>query len=59
MVARSGAQEITAAYEQNRQDALAADVFGSPVYVLEGEVFRGQDRLELRGRCVEVRPRAL
>ena len=28
-------------------EALAADVFGSPVYVLEGEVFWGQDRLEL------------
>ena len=25
----------------------AADVFGSPVYVLDGEVFWGQDRLEL------------
>ena len=24
-----------------------ADVFGSPVYVLDGEVFWGQDRIEL------------
>ena len=47
LVERSGSEEISAAYEQNRQDALAADVFGSPVYVLEGEVFWGQDRLEL------------
>ena len=39
--------EISAAYEQNRQDALAADVFGSPVYVLDGEVFWGQDRIDL------------
>ena len=39
--------DITAAYEQNRQDAIAADVFGSPVYVLDGEVFWGQDRIEL------------
>ena len=38
---------ISAVYEQNRQDALAADVFGSPVYVLDGEVFWGQDRIEL------------
>ena len=44
---RSGTEDITAAYEQNRQDALAADVFGSPVYVLDGEVFWGQDRLVL------------
>ena len=47
LVERSGSEQISAAYEQNRQDALAADVFGSPVYVLDGEVFWGQDRIEL------------
>jgi len=47
LVERSGSDEISAAYEQNRQDALAADVFGSPGYVLDGEVFWGQDRIEL------------
>jgi 2-hydroxychromene-2-carboxylate isomerase len=47
LVDRSESDEISAAYEQNRQDALAADVFGSPVYVLDGEVFWGQDRIEL------------
>ena len=47
MIARSGSDEVSAAYEQNRQDALAADVFGSPAYVLDGEVFWGQDRIEL------------
>ncbi len=44
---RSASEEISAVYEQNRQDALAADVFGSPAYVLDGEVFWGQDRIEL------------
>jgi 2-hydroxychromene-2-carboxylate isomerase len=47
LVARSASEDVSAAYEQNRQDAIAADVFGSPVYVLEGEVFWGQDRIEL------------
>ena len=47
LVERSGSDEISAAYEQNRQDAITADVFGSPVYVLDGEVFWGQDRIEL------------
>lgn len=47
LVERSESDEIEAAYEQNRQDALAADVFGSPGYVLDGEVFWGQDRIEL------------
>jgi len=47
LVERSGSEAIEAAYEQNRQDAIAADVFGSPAYVLDGEVFWGQDRIEL------------
>lgn len=47
LVERSAADEIGRQYEQNRQDALAADVFGSPAYVLDGEVFWGQDRIEL------------
>jgi len=44
---RSASEDISRIYEQNRQDALAADVFGSPAYVLDGEVFWGQDRIEL------------
>ena len=47
LIERSPAAEVSAQYEQNRQDALAADVFGSPGYVLDGEAFWGQDRLEL------------
>ena len=47
LVERSGTNEIGEKYEQNRQDALSADVFGSPAYVLDGEVFWGQDRIEL------------
>ena len=47
LLARAGTPEIAAIYEQYRQDAIAADVFGSPGYVLDGEVFWGQDRIEL------------
>lgn len=36
-----------AIYALNLENAVASDVFGSPAYVLEGEVFWGQDRLEL------------
>ena len=53
MRARSPAEAISAQYEQNRQDALAADVFGSPAYVLNGETFWGQDRLELLGDALK------
>jgi 2-hydroxychromene-2-carboxylate isomerase len=47
LVERAGSPEIAAAYAQNRADAQAAEVFGSPAYVLDGEVFWGQDRIEL------------
>src|SRR5260370_34674976 len=55
LVERSGSDEISAAYEQNRQDALAADVFGSPAYVLDGEVFWGQDRIDLLADALKSR----
>ena len=32
---------------RNSEDAVAADAIGSPAYVYNGEVFWGQDRLEL------------
>ena len=47
LVAQAATDAVGAVYEQNRQDAIAADVFGSPAYVLDGEIFWGQDRLEL------------
>jgi 2-hydroxychromene-2-carboxylate isomerase len=47
LVAQADSEQTRAAYEQNRLDAMAADVFGSPAYVLDGEVFWGQDRIEL------------
>lgn len=42
---RARSAETIAAYEGNRERAMAQDVFGSPSYVLDGEVFWGQDRL--------------
>ena len=34
-------------YEENSKDAIAIKVIGSPSYVLDGEVFWGQNRLDL------------
>lgn len=53
LVERSPSAEITAIYEQNQKDAQAGDVFGSPAYVLNGEVFWGQDRIELLGDALK------
>ena len=42
----SRAPEVQARYEQHTQQAIAAGVFGSPSYVIDGEIFWGQDRLD-------------
>ena len=39
--------EVQSVYEQNTQDAIAQGVLGAPSYLLDGEQFWGQDRLEL------------
>jgi carboxymethylenebutenolidase len=35
-----------ATYQANTEAAIAAGVFGAPFYVVDGEVFWGQDRLD-------------
>jgi 2-hydroxychromene-2-carboxylate isomerase len=47
--------ELDALYEQYTQDAQKAGVFGAPSYVLpSGEIFWGQDRLELLERALKM-----
>ena len=58
IVARAVSDEISAAYEQNRQEAIASGVFGSPCWVLDGEVFWGQDRIELLADALKSGRRA-
>lgn len=41
------AETTAALYAQNTSEAITAGAFGSPCFVLDGEVFWGQDRLEL------------
>jgi 2-hydroxychromene-2-carboxylate isomerase len=47
LLADAKSEAIKKKYQQNIKDALAIDAFGSPCYVLDGEVFWGQDRIEL------------
>ncbi len=46
--ARSAA--VQARYEADSQRAVAAGVFGAPSYVVDGEIFWGQDRLDFLQR---------
>jgi 2-hydroxychromene-2-carboxylate isomerase len=50
-----GDAELDALYQQYTEDALKAGVFGAPSYVLpSGEIFWGQDRLELLERALKL-----
>ncbi len=46
-MAQSRSPEIQQLYEANTQQAITAGVFGAPSYVVGGEIFWGQDRLDL------------
>ena len=45
-LAQSRSPEVQQRYEANTQQAIDAGVFGAPSYVIDGEIFWGQDRLE-------------
>ena len=41
---------VQARYQANTQQAIAAGLFGAPSYVVDGEIFWGQDRLDFLER---------
>lgn len=43
-------QQVALAYAEYTQEAIDAGVFGAPSYVVEGEIFWGQDRLDFLER---------
>ena len=51
---QSCAPAVQAHYEANTQQAIGAAVFGAPSYVLNGEMFWGQDRLEFLERQLKA-----
>ncbi len=53
-LAHSRSAQVEAAYQANTQAAMAAGVFGAPSYVVDGEIFWGQDRLDFLARRLGV-----
>jgi carboxymethylenebutenolidase len=51
----SHSQAVAERYETNTQRAIDAGVFGAPSYVLGGEIFWGQDRLDFLERALARR----
>lgn len=52
LMAASRGESATTAYAQFTQQAIDAQVFGAPTYVLNGEMFWGQDRLDFLERAL-------
>jgi 2-hydroxychromene-2-carboxylate isomerase len=46
LLAQSQSTELQTRYAQNTEAAIEAGVFGAPSYVVDGELFWGQDRLD-------------
>ena len=45
-LAQSAEAGVQAAYDSNTQEAIDTSVFGAPTFVVDGEMFWGQDRLD-------------
>ena len=50
LIEASHSQAVHERYEQQTQQAIDAGVFGAPSYVVDGEIFWGQDRLDFLER---------
>jgi 2-hydroxychromene-2-carboxylate isomerase len=52
---QSYSQEVQERYETFTQQAIDAGVFGAPSYVVDGEIFWGQDRLDFLERKLSTK----
>ncbi len=51
-IAAANSDAVKAIYERNTAEAIERAVFGSPTYFVDGDMFYGQDRLELVERAL-------
>ncbi len=52
LATRANAPDIAARYDGLTQEAIDRQVFGAPTYVVAGELFWGQDRLDFVARTL-------
>ncbi len=53
-LAQSRDEATQARYQANTREAIEAGVFGAPSYVVDGEIFWGQDRLDFLARRLQA-----
>lgn len=51
--AAAGTQAVIGAHDANTADAIARGLFGSPTYFVDGDMFYGQDHLEIVERALK------
>jgi 2-hydroxychromene-2-carboxylate isomerase len=54
VIAQSHEAAVQTRYDDYTQAAIAAGIFGAPSYVIDGEIFWGQDRLEFVERKLQA-----
>lgn len=52
LAAAALSEPVQAVYRANTEQAIARNVFGSPTYFVAGDMFYGQDRLEMLARAL-------
>ena len=52
LLAAAAMPAVQAQYEANTREAIERKVFGSPTYFVDGDMFYGQDRLEMLERAI-------
>lgn len=50
LLTEASSETMQSEFAANTEDALAAGVFGSPSLVIDGEIFWGQDRIEMASK---------
>lgn len=53
LLLEAASEEVAATYKANTDEAIARSVFGSPTYFVDGDMFYGQDRLEMVERALQ------
>jgi len=53
LLERGGSDAVTAQYDANTQEAIDRSVFGAPTYFVDGDMFYGQDRLDMVERALQ------
>lgn len=58
LLEKAESPEVAAEWEANKQEAIDLGIFGTPTYVLDRELFWGQDRLDFLDRALEAKAKA-